>query len=398
MGNFVIFILVLFALAALLRIDFFFTILYLFAGVYILSRLWSRRMLRNLVISRSMEQRAFLGERVNVTLTLENRSRLPIPWLLLNESFSTVLSSPPFFREVITLGGQATHRAEYTLMARRRGYYEIGPTTVETGDLLGLTRKVNGRFEADHLIVYPKILPISQLGLPTHSPQVILPTTVPLFHDATRISGVRPYVPGDNPRHIHWPATATSSQILVKQFQTAIARENAIFLNLNRNDYGRPGQASMAIELAIVVAASLAHHVLVNEDLPLGLFTAGFDPVSNRQEIFQLFPNRGRGHLMQLLEVLARVEASDDKDFLKQLQQQAVHLSWGTTIVIITSTQSDTLTKNILLLKRSGFRLALVLVQPAAYTSRSDVRAQALDIPTFKVRREKDVEAWLAVP
>jgi hypothetical protein len=101
---------------------------------------------------------------------------------------------------------------------------------------------------------------------------------------------------------------------------------------------------------------------------------------------------------MQLLEVLARVEASDDKDFLKHLQQQAVHLSWGTTIVIITSTQSDTLTNNILLLKRSGFRLALVLVQPAAYTGSSDVRAPALDIPTFKVRREKDVEAWLAVP
>jgi uncharacterized protein (DUF58 family) len=398
MGNFVIFILVLFALAALLRIDFFFTVLYLFAGVYILSRLWSRRMLRNLIISRSMERRAFLGERVSVTLKLENRSRLPIPWLLLNESFSTVLSSPPFFREVISLGGKATHCAQYSLMARRRGYYQIGPTTLETGDLLGLTRNVNGRFEADHLIVYPKILPLSQLGLPTHSPQVILPTTIPLFHDATRIIGVRRYVPGDNPRHIHWPATASSSQILVKQFQTAIARENAIFLNLNQDDYGRPGQASMAIELAIVVAASLAHHVLVNEDLPLGLFTAGSDPVSNRQETFKLFPNRGRAHLMQLLEVLARVEASGNLDFLQHLRQQAVHLSWGTTIIIVTSTQSDALTGNILLLKRSGFRVALVLVQPAAYAGSSDIRAQALDIPTFYVRREKDIEAWLAVP
>jgi hypothetical protein len=42
-GNIIVFILILFALAALLRIDFFFTILYMLAGVYFLSRLWSRQ-------------------------------------------------------------------------------------------------------------------------------------------------------------------------------------------------------------------------------------------------------------------------------------------------------------------------------------------------------------------
>jgi uncharacterized protein (DUF58 family) len=77
MGNFIFFILVLFVLASLLRIDFFFTILYLFGGAYILSRLWARRMLRNLSLSRALPQRAFLGEQVTVTLTLENRSFLP---------------------------------------------------------------------------------------------------------------------------------------------------------------------------------------------------------------------------------------------------------------------------------------------------------------------------------
>ena len=78
MGNFFIFILVLFALAALLRIDFFFTILYLFAGVYIISRFWSRRVLRSLKVSRTMERRAFLGERLTVTLTLDSTSTVNV--------------------------------------------------------------------------------------------------------------------------------------------------------------------------------------------------------------------------------------------------------------------------------------------------------------------------------
>ena len=397
MRNFFIFILILLILAALLRIDFFFTILYLLIGVYIVLRVWSRRVLKNLKISRTLEQRVFLGEQITVTLTLENLSRLPIPWLMLNDSFSTVLSSPPFFREIITLGGKAKHTLHYALSARRRGFYQIGPLTLETGDLLGINRRISGQFEADYLIIYPKILPISQLALPTHSPQVILQTTVPLFQDSTRIIGVRDYVSGDNPRHIHWPATASTRQLLVKQFQTAIARDNAIFLNLELADYGRPGQAAVAIELAIVVAASLAHHMIVIEQLPVGLITYGLDPLSKSQKSFRFQPEKGRGHLMQFLEVLARVEGGDDTAFLNRLQQEAIHLSWGTTIIIITSTQSEELLNTALLLKRSGFQVTIVLVQPAAYSyPLIEQTAQGLGISIFTIKREKDIEAWLA--
>lgn len=395
MGNFIFFIVVLFILATLLRIDFFFTILYLFVGAYILSRLWTGQMLKNLSIGRAMPERVFLGEQVTVTLTLENHSLLPIPWLMFHETLPLALASPPFFRKVIILGSKAKHSEQYTLAARRRGYYRIGPLSTETGDLLGIYRRVAGRFEPGHLIVYPKILPLAQLGLPTHSPQMILPTTTPLFRDPTRIIGVRNYVQGDNPRHIHWPATATTGQILVKQFQTAIARESAIFLNLDRADYGRPAQADLAIELAIVVVASLANHMLVFEELPAGLITTAMDPLTKSQQDFRLPPDKGRGHLMQILEVLARVEGSDTTNFLQRVQQEAVHLSWGTTIIIITSTESEELLKTLLLLKRSGFQVTLVLVQPAAYPHPQTKQVQELGITTFRVRREKDVEAWL---
>lgn len=395
MGNFILFILVLFALAALLKIDFFFTILYLFIGVYLVARIWSRRALKNLRITRHMEQRVFLGERITITLKAQNLSRLPVPWLLINDSFSTVLSTPPFFRQIITLGSRATQILPYDLVARRRGYYQIGPMTLETGDLLGINRRLQGQIEADYLIVYPKILPITRLGLPTYSPQVILPTPMPLFHDANRITGVRNYVQGDNPRHIHWPATAATGQLLVKQFQTAIARDNVMFLNLDRADYGRPGQASVAIELAIVVAASLANHMLMFEALPVGLTTTGFDPLTKSRQTFRLRPDKGRRHLMQILEVLARVEGSDDVTFLKSLQQEAIHLSWGSTLIIITSTQSPELFSTALLLKRSGFQVTLVMVQPAAYIYPQLKRVEELGIQTFQIKREKDIEAWL---
>lgn len=402
MGNFIFFILVLFVLAALLRIDFFFTILYLFVGVYVALRVWSRRALRHLHVERSLPERVFLGEHITVTLTLKNKSRLPVPWLMLNESFSTVLSSPPFFRQVISLPGQATHTIQYPLTARRRGYYRIGPLLLETGDLLGINQN-RGQYPTNHLIVYPKILPMAQLGLPTHSPQPILPTNIPLFKDPARVTGVQNYLPGDNPRHIHWPASAATGRVLVKQFQTAIARESAIFLNLDQADYGRPGQASVAIELAIVTAASLAHHITIIEDLPVGLITTALDPLLETQpgqksrQNFRIPPDRGRHHLMQILEILARVEGNPDPVFLERLRQEAVHLAWGTTIIIITSTESEQLLQSALLLKRSGFQVTLVFVQPEAYSHTQIRQTGQLGLTAFYIRREKDVEAWPAV-
>jgi len=95
MGNFIVFILVLFVLAALLRIDFFFTLLYLFVGVYIVSRFWLRRSLTQLHVTRKLEQRAFLGDRITVTVTLKNLRRLPIPWLVITETYPVALASPP---------------------------------------------------------------------------------------------------------------------------------------------------------------------------------------------------------------------------------------------------------------------------------------------------------------
>jgi hypothetical protein len=99
---------------------------------------------------------------------------------------------------------------------------------------------------------------------------------------------------------------------------------------------------------------------------------------------------------MEILEVLARVEGSDESLFLARLRQEAVHLSWGTTIIIITSNESEELLKTTLFLKRSGFQVSLVFVQPEAYSYSPLRQVNQLGVPIFNIKREKDVEAWLA--
>ena len=393
MRNFVPFLLILFLIAAVLRVDFFFTIVYLFSAVYVLSRLWTQRTMDQLCVRRRFTDHAFSGDQVTVDVTVQNGGLLPIPWLEVHESLPVGLTAPPFHRQVLSLGPREQHHLRYTLHCRQRGYYPIGPLTMQTGDLLGIVRHSQLQVAPEHVIVYPRVVPLQRLGLPTRSPSVALPARTPLFEDPARVMGVRDYQRGDSPRRIHWTATASAGQLLVKQYQPAIARETLICLDLGRDGYGQR-QRYTASELAIVVAASIANHVIFQEGLPVGLTTEAWDPLLDEQARFFLPPRSERAHLMSLLEVLARAQLTAETSFAEVLRRESVNLSWGATLTIITGRESGALFDTLVYLQRAGFAVALILVQPAHPSAALQKRADLLGVPVHRVWAEQELEAW----
>ena len=437
-GSRLVFLAILFVVAAVFRLDFLFVVFYLFALVYLLSHLWVRATSRNLELGRRLTDHAFSGDLVQVRLRLVNRGRLPVPWLDVHESLPVQLATPPFFRRAFGLLARGRSTLEYELHCAQRGYYEIGPLVVRVGDLLGFARTRIVRRATQPLIVYPKVLPLERLGLPTYSPQVSLPAQSPLFLDPSRVMGVRDYQRGDSPRRLHWTATAKASarasttRLMVKQYQPAISRETLICLDLYRGDYGRRNWA-IATERAIVVAASLANHIVVREQLPVGLVTEAHDPrasglqagdlqagdlqagdaqAGDPQAIdprrpknkgsnlvrFTLPPRTGQGHLMRLLEVLACAQvvdavpgAGDDAGMglAALLRETAKGLFWGTTLVIVTGKESPELLDTIFYLQRAGFAVALVLVRPGRAPDGGFAAARAR-VPVYRVWEERE--------
>ena len=402
MGRFLPFLLLLFIIAVILRIDFFFTIVYLLVGVYVLSRVWIQRAVSRVHVERRFSDRAFSGDHAEAELRIWNDGWLPVPWLVLHESLPVDLRAPPFFRDVLTLGANGRESLTYTLVCRRRGYYDIGPLSLRAGDLLGLAAARQNEVEAQPFIVYPRVVSLQALGLPTGSPLVALPARAPLFEDPSRVRGVRDYQQGDSPRRIHWTATARVGQLLVKQYEPSVARETLILLDLSREHYEQRRRYT-ATELAIVVAASLANHIIVREGLSVGLATEAWDPLSEERRRFSLPPRSERAHLMNVLEVLARVQVVDGASFADLLRRESVKLSWGATLVVVGGQESERLFDTLVYLRRAGFAVSLILVQPSpsgkanggsAYLSRAlRRRADQLGISVHRVWEERDLEA-----
>ena len=350
------FLLLLLLVALFFRVEFFFTILYLIAAVYILSRLWMRGAARQLRGTRAFIDRAFTGDRVPVRLTLHNDGPLPLLWLEVDEQLPVEVRAGPFERRVITLGGRARWHCDYTLICYRRGRYSVGPTILQTGDPLGIARQTLRLAPRDDLLVYPRVVPLLRLGLPTRSPLATLPATSPLFEDSSRIIGTREYQRGDPLRRVHWTATARAGQLVVKQYQSAIARETQICLDLREEGYAARNRYD-AIELAIVVAASLANHLIVHDGLPTGLTTLAHGRAT-------LPPRKERAHLTGILETLAEVQmvVGETPPLGALLRRDGLGLSWGGTAVVITGRGDAALTEALLGLRRGGLALAVIMV------------------------------------
>jgi uncharacterized protein (DUF58 family) len=386
------FLILLAFVAVILRADFVLTLIYLFVGAFALGRWWSRRALRSVSFRREFNQRAFLGEKVEVCLEVHNTSWLPVVWLELRENLPTGLGLSGAFERVISLGPGARHSFHYALEGRRRGYYEIGPLNLYSGDLLGVAGNLQLSHPPDHLTVYPKIIPLNSVKLPSRSPMGTLRHTQPVFEDPSRVRGKRDYVPGDSLRRVDWKATAAAGRLLVRLFEPSIALETAIFLNLNNAEYDRRAHF-VATELAIVVAASLANWV-IGQRQAVGLLSNGIDPLQGDLQPQSLPPRRGRGNLMRILELLARLQAGETVPLVDLLRREVVNLSWGTTLLMITPNLDEALYEGLFQAQRAGLDIVLLPCGPVSGIQVAQRRAEYFGFGFCQIFTEKDLDLW----
>ena len=413
-------IIILLFIALFLRIDFIYYIAYVCIGVYLWSQWITPRALGQLRLKRHFQKNAFLGERVPVELIMGNSSRLPIPWLHFVESVPIALRTSKPADQAVTFRPRETKIIRYEIQAMRRGYYRVGPMLLTTGDLFGFTEK-SARLTADYLTIYPKIIPLHRLGFTSRLPFGILPSKQRLFEDPARPSGVRNFRSGDSLRHINWKVSARKEELLVKTFQPAISLETMILLNLNAGDYP-DGNRYDGPEWSIVVAASLAAH-LIHTRQSVGLAANGIDPLDGRLGNAQLEetafdfdeesgrllmqsgvekrpvlptmpPKNGREHLMKILELLARIEANNNRHFQDWVPKACLNLNWGVTILAITPQGDETTCQVLHRLVRSGYNPILLVTEPAVSFGTVQERARRLGFAAYQVAHHHDLNQW----
>jgi uncharacterized protein (DUF58 family) len=289
------------------------------------------------------------------------------------------------------VGAKAHIDHTYRLQCKRRGYYPVGPLTMSTGDLFGFAEAAWQETAAVHVTVYPQVLPLHELGLPSRSPFGVLNSRQRIFEDPNRMSGVRAYVNGDSLRRIHWKASAHEDTLLVKKFQPAIALNVALVLDLNRNVYPTLG-ATGSSEWAIVIAASIASYA-VGRRQPVGLITNGLDSVTGKLTV-PIPTHQGQGHLTALLTALARVQMHEfDQSLAQWLPRQIADLEWGTTLVVVAPKVTEDDLWVLHNAYRRGSNVVGLVCAPQADFDQVRAQGERLGVRLHRSVWEKDLQA-----
>ena len=401
--EFLLSVLLLLLIGVYLGEDFIFKVIYLLGGAYLAGAWWSQKSFSRIQVARHYDQRVFLNEVIPVTIEVTNPSWLPVLWLKLQESIPPALALDRNVQQVIGLGPYTTSAIHYRLQAHRRGLYRIGPLSVSSGDLLGLFADQRRQEEGGFLTVYPQIVPLKQVRLPSYSPAGAMRTNLPVYEDPSRIKTKRNYLSGDSLRRVDWKATAVTGRLQVKQYEPSIALETSIFLNLHAPEYPQRHRLDTT-ELAIIVAASLANWISQQKE-SVGLMTNGVDPFSQpdlqvdpherSEDLFSsIQPGRGSDNLMSILDVLARVQPAETLPASQYLRRECTRLSWGTTLVLICGHMDEDLFETLFHLRRSGLNLVLLIVGRVPDFASIEARATYFKFPIYSILSTIDLDMW----
>ena len=391
MADYLPFLIFLMILAVFLQAGPALTVFYMIIGTFVLGLWWQKRALAHLKVSRRFVDHAYLGETVQIELTIENTSLLPILWLEIHESLPVNLRAGRDIKEVFSLGLRSKKTIRYEINAFKRGYYPIGPSLIESGDPLGLTKPSQISVPEAHLTIYPRIVDLAALGLPSRSPFGTIRDENPVYEDPTRLMGKRNFQNGDSVRKIDWKSSASSGELLVKLYEASIALELAILLDLDKASYDIDSFYD-ATELAVTAAASLAAWSKQHQQ-SVGLFTNGFDPLAVEMASHALPPRKGSGHLISLLELLARIQPGASCPVDPWLQDTRGLLSWGTTLVLISGKISPETFDQLFQARKAGLN-PIILLTGKPHDIQTDRRVAAgYHIPLYIASTLFEVEA-----
>lgn len=335
--------------------------------VTLFNRFWLWRASSTIRLRRDMPQQAFRGDVLPVEITVHNGGRLPLPWLVIQDYLPSNLTTSRRPEWLISIRSREKLRLNYEVECRRRGRYRIGPLEGNAGTLFDTSKDPRGERlnwqERSRLVVYPQIVPLEQLLLPSRLPLGNLRTRQPLLPDPSRIAGVREYQSGDDPRYIDWRNTARLNVLQVKQFERTRIVPLAIFLDM------RPPTTAFGwrntAEASIVTAASLAARA--NElKQAFGLYSNGYDPgwdASPWDETIpadfgrpEMSPRTGTAWLYEVLDKLAGLEIRTDAPGIEQLAGRwSSKLPWGATVAIVGFEPYPNLVTEIGRVRRAGF-------------------------------------------
>ncbi|MEP6480829.1 MAG: DUF58 domain-containing protein [Rhodoglobus sp.] len=145
----------------------------------------------------------------------------------------------------------------FAVPTNKRAVIVAGPAESVRGDQIGLLRRALKWADPVDLFVHPRTVRLvpSAAGLVRDLEGQV---SKKITNNDIAFHALRPYVPGDDRRYVHWRTSARIGQLMVRQFEETRRSQLTIIHNTKNDLYASEDE----FELAISVTASIAAQVI----------------------------------------------------------------------------------------------------------------------------------------
>jgi uncharacterized protein (DUF58 family) len=262
------------------------------------------------------------GDTVQVTLTLQNPGRQSVRGLSVVDEVES-LGVASF--EIDKIPSDETVTATYRVLCRPRGVYKVGPSRATATDPLGLAELSAPDGPVDQIIVYPTVEILE--GFPIvrgQDPSMAASRPEHSQRGGEDFYTLREYQRGDDLRRVHWPSSAKTDHLMIRQLETPWQSRALVMLDVRNQVY----ESAEAFETAVSGAASVVTH----------LVKSGFDADLWAGDPHAIDATRYTA-AMERLALVEPIAAID----LESVASQIRHRGGGGALVIVTGTADRTL-------------------------------------------------------
>lgn len=360
-----------------------------------LAKHFSNRWIEAIEVARFVEaHEVTVGQSVGVGMKITNRSGYWIPWMLIDEKISKRYTKlPPVALQILvstvqllSFSPKKTTLYRYALETQRRGYYQLGPTLLETGDLLGLHRSFRIANQPDYITVLPKLIVLEGFEVSSRRPMGDLKVEDRVLEDPTLLSGLREYRSGDPMNRVHWKATARTGTLHTRVFQPTCVQGAMLLLDMHEST-NESRNEPVRSDLAVTAAASISHWLYQNAE-PFGLISNGRDAAERMRELNKrslyndrssaianiemksqnnrlspivLGASRTPEHFAQLHRMLARLERTDGLKLDQLLIETQSRIPKLLSLIVIAQRVDQAGLFALEMFRRRGYALSVLL-------------------------------------
>lgn len=405
------------AVGVLFRFSFMAFALYALCLAYVASVVLARYSLDGVECSRIIpKDRAEIGETIAVRSLVSNHKHIPVLWVLVEDVLPPRLEARGDFLKLVLLPSRSARALEYSVTFNCRGYHQIGPVVLESGDLFGFVRRIRTARMAHYVTVRPIPEPILRYDVETHRPIGEIRVRRQIYEDPTRLAGVRHYRVGDPLNRIHWKTTARTGELHCRVYEPTVLAGATVVLDFCRASYAEPDPFERS-ELGCVAAASVACYLTQVKET-VGFCSNGLDAAERvkrdagleeagsrheaRRKAFQrsgedrlrpvrIQARRGDAQAAEILDALARLELSDGQPLERMLVDEAPGLPRDLALIVITPALAGSLAQTLVGLKFWGFDVTVMLLRNDGDWESIGPVLRAQNVQVMHVRDREDL-------